>query len=88
MIGSDIATTLFPNADPIGQQMRMGTIIVQVIGVLQSKGASFNSPDDSIFIPLTTLQQTVALSRTAQGGHIVSSITLTVSDSSKTQERH
>jgi putative ABC transport system permease protein len=85
VLGSSVATTLFPNSDPIGQQMRMGTIIVHVIGVLESKGASFGSSDDAIFIPLTAMQQTVALQRTPQGGHIVSSITLTVSDASLTQ---
>jgi putative ABC transport system permease protein len=85
VLGSNVATTLFPNTDPIGQQMRMGSIIVNVIGVLQSKGASFFSSDDAIFIPLTAMQQTVALQRTPQGGHIVSTITLTVSDSSQTQ---
>ena len=63
----------------------MGTIIVRVIGVLESKGTAFNSPDDGIFIPLTAMQQTVAQPRTAQGGRIVSTITLTVSDQSQTQ---
>jgi putative ABC transport system permease protein len=86
VLGNTVATTLFPNnGNPIGQQMRMGTIIVNVIGVLQSKGASFGSADDAIFIPLTAMQQTVALQRTPQGGHVVSTITLTVSDSSQTQ---
>jgi putative ABC transport system permease protein len=86
VIGSDIATELFPNInDPTGQQIRMGSHILQVVGVLQSKGAGFNSPDDNIYIPFTTMQQTVTVSRTPQGGHIVSSITLEVSDSSQTQ---
>ncbi len=85
VLGSNVATTLFPNTDPIGQQMRMGTIIVRVIGVLESKGAGFNSPDDGVYIPLTAMQQAVAQPRTPQGGRIVSTITLTVSDSSQTQ---
>jgi putative ABC transport system permease protein len=85
VLGSNVATTLFPNTDPIGQQMRMGTIIVRVIGVLESKGAGFNSPDDGVYIPLTAMQQAVAQPRTPQGGRIVSTITLTVSDSSHTQ---
>jgi putative ABC transport system permease protein len=86
VIGSNVATTLFPDSDPIGQEMRMGTIIVRVVGVLVSKGAGFGSSDDAVYIPLTAMQQTVALTRTAQGGTIVSSINLTVSDSSKTQQ--
>ena len=39
-----------------------------------------SSPDDAIFIPLKAMQQTVAQPRTAQGGRVVSSISLTVSD--------
>jgi putative ABC transport system permease protein len=85
VLGSSVAETLFGSANPIGQQMRMGTIIVTVIGVLESKGTGFNSPDDAVYIPLTALHQTVAQPRTAQGGRIVSSITLTVSDQAQTQ---
>jgi putative ABC transport system permease protein len=80
VLGADVAETLFASTDPIGQQMRMGTIVVRVIGVLESKGAMFGSSDDAIFIPLTAMQQTVAQPRTAQGARIVSSIALTVSD--------
>ncbi len=80
VLGSSVAETLFEGADPIGQQMRMGSIIVRVIGVLESKGAVMGSPDDAIFIPLTAMQQTVAQPRTAQGDRIVSSISLTVSE--------
>ena len=80
LLGANVKTTLFGDADPVGQQMRMGSIVVRVIGVLNSKGAMFGSPDDAIFIPLTVMQQTVAQPRTAQGGHVVSSISLQVSD--------
>jgi len=80
VIGSNVKETLFGDADPIGQQMRMGSIIVRVVGVLESKGGGFNSPDDAVLIPLTALQQAVAQTRSAQGERVVSSIALTVSD--------
>ena len=80
VLGSEVKETLFGDADPIGQQMRMGTNIVRVIGVLASKEAMFGSPDDAIFIPLTAMQQMVAQPRTAKGERVVSSIALTVSD--------
>jgi len=80
VLGSNVAETLFEDADSIGQQMRMGSIIVRVVGVLESKGGMWGSPDDGIYIPLTALQQTVAQPRTAQGERVVSSIALTVSD--------
>ena len=41
------------------------------------------SPDEAVLIPLTALQQTVALTRTAQGDSVISSIVLTVSDEEK-----
>ena len=80
MLGSNVKETLFGDADPIGQQMRMGGIVVRVIGVLEGKEAMEGSPDDNIFIPLTTFQQTVYQPRTAQGEHVVHYISLTVSD--------
>jgi putative ABC transport system permease protein len=45
-----------------------------------------NSSDDGVFIPLTALQQTVAQTRTTRGEHVVSSISLTVSDANKTDQ--
>ena len=80
VLGSDVKETLFGDADPIGQQMRMGGIVVRVIGVLEGKEAMEGSPDDNIYIPLTTFQQTVYQPRTAQGEHVVHYISLTVSD--------
>jgi putative ABC transport system permease protein len=80
VLGSNVKETLFGDADPVGQQMRMGSIIVRVIGVLESKGGMMMGSDDAIYIPLTALQQTVAQPRTAQGERVVSSIALTVSD--------
>ena len=80
VVGSNVKETLFADTDPIGQRMRMGSIYVTVIGVLESKGGMMNSSDDTVFIPLTTLHQAVAQTRTAQGESVVSSIALTVSD--------
>jgi putative ABC transport system permease protein len=84
VLGSNVAETLFGEASPIGQKMRMGSMIVTVIGVLESKGGMMNSSDDAVFIPLTALHQAVAQTRTAQGETVVSSISLTVSDEKQT----
>jgi putative ABC transport system permease protein len=80
VLGSSVKETLFGEDNPIGQRMRMGSIVVTVIGVLQSKGGMMMGPDDAIYIPLTALQQTVAQPRTAQAERVVSSISLRVSD--------
>jgi putative ABC transport system permease protein len=85
VLGSGVAGDLFGTTDPIGQQMRMGKIIVRIIGVLESKGAMFGSPDDAVYIPLTVMQQAVAQPRTAQGGRIVSTVSLSVADEDYTQ---
>jgi putative ABC transport system permease protein len=84
VLGSSVKETLFGDDDPIGQQMRMGTIIVRVVGVLESKEVMMGGPDDAIFIPLTAMQQTVAQPKTAQGQSVVSSVSLTVSDEKQT----
>jgi len=83
VLGSNVVETLFGGTNPLGQQIRMGGIVVRVVGVLESKGGMFGSPDDSILIPLTSMQQTVAQPRTTQGEKVVSSISLTVSDEEK-----
>ena len=86
VLGSNVKETLFGDTDPIGQQMRMGTNIVRVIGVLESKdGFMGSSPDDAILIPLTAMQHMVAQPRTSQGDRIVSSVVLTVSDEEQTE---
>jgi putative ABC transport system permease protein len=86
VLGSEVKETLFGDADPVGQQIRMGANIVRVIGVLESKeGFMGSSPDDAILIPLTAMQQMVAQPRTSQGERIVSSILLTVSDEEQTE---
>jgi putative ABC transport system permease protein len=86
VLGSNVAETLFGETSPLGQKMRMGSMIVTVIGVLESKGGMMNSSDDAVFIPLTTLHQTVAQTRNAQGETVVSTITLTVTDEEKTDQ--
>ncbi len=81
VIGPDVKDTLFNDADPVGQQLRMGNNIVRVVGVLESKGASMmGSTDDAVLIPLTTLQQTFSQQRASSGEHVVSTIALTVSN--------
>ena len=85
VIGANIAETLYGTTDPIGQRIRMGTIIATVTGVLQAED-TFMGPDDSVFIPLSALQQTVSQSRTALGEKVVSSIALTVTDKEKADQ--
>lgn len=81
LLGSEVATTLFGEDDPVGQKIRMNSNIFTVVGVLKSTGSSTqNSTDQIILIPLTTLQGMMSRSLTTTGDHIVSQIVLEVSD--------
>jgi len=80
VLGSTVAQTMYGNNDPLGTDLRIGTIIVRVIGVLASKGSVSGSPDNMVFIPLTAMQQAVAQQRTARGEQVISSISLKVND--------
>ena len=55
-----LATNLFQGDDPLDQQIRMGSNIFTIVGVLQSTGAGFNSMDNNILVPLSTLQGLVS----------------------------
>ncbi|MBY0351183.1 ABC transporter permease [Tabrizicola sp.] len=72
IIGETIRQTLFRNSDPTGQQMRVGSIACQVIGLLQAKGAGTfgQDQDDVVLMPIRTVQRRLA------GKDDVSSISL------------
>ncbi len=80
VLGPNVKDTLFEDNDPLGQRIRLGTNIVRVIGVLESKGASMLSTDDVILVPLTALQQMAAQPRTSRGERVVTTITLSVTE--------
>jgi putative ABC transport system permease protein len=80
LIGSGVATNLFQGDDPLDQQIRMGSNVYTVVGVLQTTGAGFNSVDNNVLVPLSTLQELVSNQVTASGQHIVSSITVQAVD--------
>ena len=56
VLGTTVADELFPGEDPVGQKIRIGTVPVTVIGLLQSRGQSGmgNDMDDIILIPANT----------------------------------
>lgn len=58
VLGAQTASDLFGETDPIGQNIRIGTQTLRVIGVLTPKGGTgFNNPDDAIYVPLSTAQK-------------------------------
>ena len=66
VLGANIANELFPNALPIGQEVkvrfswRLLPVRLRVVGVMKTKGSSlvsWRSLDNTICVPLTTRQQ-------------------------------
>ena len=54
VLGKTVAQELFGVLSPLGKTLSINGVKFQVVGVLETKGASFGSPDDSILIPLET----------------------------------
>lgn len=75
VLGPTVAQDLFGEGnDPVGKTIRVNKLNFKVIGVLQAKGSAglgFN-PDDTIYIPLTTMQKILS------GGEYLSSIAISV----------
>ena len=81
VIGPDVSSTLFGEDDPVGQKIRMSNTVFTIIGLLESKGSSMmNSTDQTILIPLSTLQGMMSKSVTTTGQHTINSIALQVTD--------
>ncbi len=57
ILGSQLASDLFGQDNPIGKIIRVGTLNFQVIGVYNPQGfAGGGTADDSLYMPLTTAQ--------------------------------
>jgi putative ABC transport system permease protein len=72
VIGSEIAKQLFPDQDPIGQQIRIRRVPFKIIGVLTEKGQTSvgTSNDDIILAPSRTVHERLSHSF----GRFISSI--------------
>ncbi len=58
LLGSEIAKDLFPtDLDPIGKEVSVAGLKLQVAGVLKSKGTSLTSGDNICLMPVTTARQ-------------------------------
>jgi putative ABC transport system permease protein len=59
VLGSTVARQLFPDSDPVGQQVRVKNIPFTVIGVLLRKGANLvgQDQDNILLMPYTTVRK-------------------------------
>jgi putative ABC transport system permease protein len=80
VIGTNVASTLFVDSDPVGQVIRLGNYRFEIIGVMATKGSSASSSDNNIIIPLTTLNQIGGIIRNSSGQQVISSITVLIND--------
>ncbi len=62
VLGPTVRTELFGSLNPVGEQIRIGSVLFEVIGISQLKGTSpaGGDMDNRIFIPLTTMMRRVA----------------------------
>jgi putative ABC transport system permease protein len=73
VLGHTLVNRLFPDADPIGQQVRVKNIPFRVIGVLSRKGANLvgQDQDDILLMPYTTVRKRLEGSAFANVGVIL-----------------
>lgn len=57
VLGATVHEKLFGDESPVGESVLVNSKRFEVIGLLAAKGESWSSPDDQIFIPLTTAQE-------------------------------
>lgn len=59
VLGQTVATNLFGNISPVGQNIRIGNAPFRVVGVLASKGQSSmgQDQDDLVLVPLSTAME-------------------------------
>lgn len=87
-LGSEVASTLFGDTDPLRQSMRVNlggstTIPIQVQCVLESKGGTgFLSQDNQIFVPITTAQTRLSRGQRFRGGNNVDVLNVQLADAS------
>ena len=79
VLGNNVAQTLFGDADPIGQSLRINaggqSVNVTVVGVLEKKGGTgFQNQDDQIVLPITLVLRKLQAARNATGAQQLSEI--------------
>ena len=81
VLGANIASELFPDGSPIGQTVIVGNVPFKIVGVNGTSGGAFgNSPDDTVFVPLTVAQYNLFANRST-GVNSVSNMTAVLKSS-------
>jgi putative ABC transport system permease protein len=81
VLGATLKERLFENEPALGQQVRVGGITVEVVGVLEAKGSNLGLDyDDAVLVPLTTQANRLAGGDRSPYGLEVSVITVSARD--------
>jgi putative ABC transport system permease protein len=59
VIGAAVVDALFPNADPIGQKIKLGRMELEVIGTIERQGGLplGDNPDNTVAVPITLFME-------------------------------
>ena len=91
VLGDTVASDLFGGQDPVGQSVRIGDALFQVVGVLKASGSSgFGSSDSQVFVPINVAHGRLFNAERYRGSYVISSISVKVAsedqlDSTETQ---
>ncbi len=85
ILGETVSTNLFPEGNPVGQEVRIKNVPFAVIGVLARKGQSMQGwdLDDTLLIPITTAKNRV-LGTTLSKARTIGSMIVKVRDGEDT----
>jgi putative ABC transport system permease protein len=68
VLGTDVAKRLFGEVNPLNKQIRIKNINFNVVGLMESKGSSFDSDrDDTIYLPITTMSKQIIGNKSPYG---------------------
>lgn len=81
VLGSEIATTLFPSGGAVGSTVRIAVgpsnLNFTVVGVMEKKGGSGDGTADSyVYVPVSTIQSRIGFNRNASGAVSVNQINI------------
>lgn len=81
VLGATVATDLYGGLDPVGESVRIGDALFQVIGVLEASGSSgFGSSDSQVYTPINAALGRLFNASRYRGSYAISSISVQVAD--------
>ncbi len=90
ILGSQVAQDLFGDVNPVGQKIKVslpkkGHVSLTIVGVLAKKGnALMGSPDDAVFVPISTAQWKLFPGHNPRGDLLVSRVNVMAASKEKT----